>query len=191
MKTFWTIAAIVLTAALPAAAQEGKNAIDPSKQPTSTMTDQVPLMKRDAEAVKKAGPDADLPLPADKAVGEAVPSMKPGDPVSGQPQPKTAATASNDPAKQFGDSFYLSEDEGKSWISKPVYSSDGKQIGSVAGFQRGNDTKVIGMQADVGGMFGFWRTRVNVTTAQFDLKQDRVVLSLPEAQVKDLPKVAI
>jgi hypothetical protein len=180
-----------LLAAGPSLAQDGKISIDPSKQPTGTMTDQVPQMKPDPDAAKNAGSKPELPLPAAKTTGDAVPAMKPGDRLPGELAPKATAAASNDPANQFGGSFYLSEVEGKTWISKPIYSSDGKEIGSVVAFQRGGDTKVTGMHADVGGMFGFWRTRVTLTTAQFDLKKDRVVLSLPEAQVKDLPKVAL
>jgi hypothetical protein len=129
------VAAVCMATTHPAFAQEGRNAVDRSKQPTGTTTDAVPSMKRDA------APTIPSPLPADKAMGEAVPSMKPtdsgsGTASSGPVSPKAAAITANTAGSQFGGAFFLSEAEGKAWISKPVYSSDGQKIGSVVAFQR-------------------------------------------------------
>jgi hypothetical protein len=66
----------------------------------------------------------------------------------------------------------LSEQEAKTWIDKPVYSSDGKNIGEVVDFQRDAEKKIIGMHADIGGFFGFGQTRVNVKSTQFKLQID-------------------
>jgi hypothetical protein len=68
--------ALILAAAfaLPALAEDATK-IQPGVGPTSTMTDKVPQMKSDATVA----PDAAKPLPAAKAVGDAVPPMRPTD----------------------------------------------------------------------------------------------------------------
>jgi hypothetical protein len=85
----------------------------------------------------------------------------------------------------------LNTQEAMTWIKKPVYSSDGKNIGQVAAFARDADNKVIEMHADIGGFLGFGETRVKLTPAQFKLQGqgDRVVLDVTAEQAKDLPKV--
>jgi hypothetical protein len=47
------------------------------------------------------------------------------------------------------------------------------------------------MHADIGGILGFGQTRVNVTTLQFTLKGDRVLLDMTAEQAKSLPKAVI
>ena len=107
----------------------------------------------------------------------------------------TAAGASSAPATNAVtsaapiDSLLLTEQEGKTWVNKPVYSSDGSKLGQVVDFQRAADNKVISMHADVGGFLGMWQTRINLTTPQFKLQGDRVVLNLTAAEVKVLPSV--
>ena len=86
-------------------------------------------------------------------------------------------------------SMTLSEQDGLAWVSKPVYSLDGTNMGKVVDFQRGNDSGVISMHADVGGFWGFGTTRVNLMTPQFKLQGDRVVLNLTAAEVKALPAI--
>jgi len=174
-----SLATVLATAcALPARAEDAKSKIEPGTGPTSTITDQVPKMKADAGATKEATPQ---PLPSSKAVSEAVPAMKPGDAATGA---STAATSA-----QPATGLVLSEESGRTWINKPVYSSDGKMLGEVVAFQRDAANKVIGMHADIGGFLGLGQTRVNLTSPQFKLQGDRVVLDLTAAQAKDLPKV--
>jgi hypothetical protein len=83
----------------------------------------------------------------------------------------------------------LTEAQAKSWVDKPVYSSDNKQIGEVVAFKRGADNIVTEMHADIGGMLGMGETRVKLMPAQFKLQGDRVVLNLTQEQAKTLPKV--
>jgi hypothetical protein len=83
----------------------------------------------------------------------------------------------------------LTEQQVKSWIDKPVFSSDGKEIGEVAAFKRAADNTVLEMHADIGGILGIGETRVSLTPAQFKLQTDRVLLTLTEEQAKALPKV--
>ena len=132
----------------------------------------------------------DPPGPAPTTViVEQTPEMKPDAAVK-QPDIKSNPGAAAAPAQQNA-GISLTEQEGKTWIDKPVYSSDGTKIGEVVAFQRDADKKVIGMHADIGGFWGFGQTRVNLTPAQFKLQSDRVVLGLTAAQAKELPKVQI
>ena len=146
--------------AAPALAEDTNIKVDPGRGPTSTMTDRVPHMKSDASGSNADGSSSANLLPAAKAMNDAVPSMRSGDAITLTP----------------GAGLSLTMQEGESWIKKPVYSDDGKKIGAVASFQRDADNKVVGMHADIGGYFGFGRSRVNLTTSQFRLRGDRVEL---------------
>jgi hypothetical protein len=190
IRKFSLATALAAAIALPALAED-KKTIDPggSTGPTDTMTDQVPQMKRDAEAIKEAGPDSTKPLPSTKAVGEAVPSMRPGDAASGQSDSKSSPNAAEATPTQQSASTTLTTQEALLLIDKPIYSSDGKKIGEVVAFQRDSSNKVIGMHADVGGFLGLGETRVSLTPAQFKVQGDRIVLEMTAEQAKDLPKV--
>lgn len=150
--------AVVAALAIPAIAEE-KNKIDPAggTGPTSTVTEQVPQMKKDA-------------------AGQSDSKSNPGAPTAAIPAPQ-------------GGNPSLTDQEAKSWIDKPVYSSDGKKVGEVAAFQRSGDNSVTEMHADIGGFLGIGETRVRLTPAQFKLQGDRVLLDLTAAQAKDLPTV--
>jgi hypothetical protein len=172
--------------AAPVLAEDTNIKVDPGTGPTSTMIDRVPHMKSDASGSNADGSSSANLLPVAKAMNDAVPSMRPGDAMSGQLDTKSSATTLTP-----GTGLSLTMQEGESWIKKPVYSNDGKKIGAVASFQRDADNKVVGMHADIGGYFGFGRSRVNLTTSQFRLRGDRVELDLTAAEVKALPVVHI
>jgi hypothetical protein len=102
-------------------------------------------------------------------------------------QPAAPSTAdANKPAVQ---KLTLNDAQAKSWVDKPIYSSDNKEIGEVAAFKRGADNIVTEMHADIGGMMGMGETRVKLTPEQFSLQNDRVTLKLTQEQAKNLPKV--
>ncbi|CAN0462181.1 unnamed protein product [Phaeothamnion confervicola] len=119
---------------------------------------------------------------------EATPSMRPGDAPSGQAD--SNSKAGTPPAGKVA-TLSLTEQEGKTWIDKPIYTSDGLNIGEVVDFQRDAANNVVGMHADIGGILGFGQTRVNVTSLQFKLSGDRVMLDMTAEQAKSLPKAAI
>jgi len=114
----------------------------------------------------------------------ATPAVKPE-----SAKPGTAMKAPESAMKAHEAKITLTEAQAKSWIDKPVYSSDGKEIGEVVAFKRGADNTVQELHADIGGLLGLGETRVKVTPAQFKLQNDRVVLNMTEAQAKNLPKV--
>jgi hypothetical protein len=45
------------------------------------------------------------------------------------------------------------------------------------------------MHADVGGILGLGQHRINLTSAQFKVQSDRIVLELTAEQAKALPKI--
>ena len=98
--------------------------------------------------------------------------------------PAASTTTKADMAKTT-----LTDAQAKSWVDKPVYSSDNKNIGEVVSFKRGADNVVTEMHADIGGTMGIGETRVKLTPEQFTLQGDRVVLNLTQEQAKNLPKV--
>ena len=159
IRTLALTAIIVTGLALPALADDKKIIVDPPGPAPTTII---------VEKVPDAKPDA-ASKPSETKAGATTPAVA-------APVPQNASLA-------------LSEQEAKTWIDKPVYSSDGKNVGAVVDFQRDADKKVIGMHADIGGFFGFWQTRVNLKSTQFKLQTDRIILDLTAAQAKELPKV--
>ncbi len=168
IRTLSLTAVLAAALALPALAEDAKTNVEPiagaTSTPTSTMSEQVPQKKSDAEAA-----------------GESLPNASTNDTKQAAQMPASA--------EQQSTGISLTEQEALTWIDKPVFSSDGKQIGKVAAFERDPDNKVTGMHADIGGFLGFGESRVNITPTQFKLQSDRVVLSLTTAEANDLPKV--
>jgi hypothetical protein len=165
-RTLSLATALAAVIALPAMAEDAKTGTEPGAGATSTMSDQVPQMKSDAETVDAAQPNT-----------------------SANDTKQDAGIAANSAQQSTGTT--LTTQEALIWIDKPVYSSDGEQVGEVVEFQRDADNKVIGMHADIGGFLGFGETRVNLMPAQFELQGDRIVLNLTAEQARALPKVQI
>jgi uncharacterized protein YidB (DUF937 family) len=101
---------------------------------------------------------------------------------------KTAAATATE-SVQRGANLALTEQAAKTWVDRPVYSSDGQKLGEVAAFLRTADNKVTELQADIGGFLGIGEHRIRLAPAQFSLHSDRVVLDLTAAQAKELPKI--
>jgi hypothetical protein len=118
-------------------------------------------------------------------VGAGVASAQTTTPKSNTEPPAASTTTTADVAK-----VTLTEAQAQSWVDKPVYDSDNKQIGEIVAFKRGADNVVTELHADIGGMMGMGETRVKLTPAQFKLQGARVILNLTQDQAKNLPKVA-
>jgi hypothetical protein len=84
----------------------------------------------------------------------------------------------------------ITEQEAKAWVGKPVYSSDGKNIGEVRAILRSADNKITELRADIGGFLGIGEHEIALPAAQFMLQSDRIVLDLTASAAKALPKVA-
>ncbi|MEQ1711657.1 MAG: PRC-barrel domain-containing protein [Hyphomicrobium sp.] len=85
----------------------------------------------------------------------------------------------------------LTDEQAKAWINKVVYSSDDKNLGEVAAFQRDTAGNVTEMHADIGGFLGLGETRVRLMPSEFKLVTDRVVLNVTAEQAKNLPKIVM
>jgi len=142
-----------------------------------------------APAAAQTTPPATTPPAAtqDKSTTPSVttPSTSTQDKASEPSKQSGAQPASQDQAA----AVMLTEDQAKEWVDKPVFTSDGKEIGEVAEFMRGTDNKVTALHADIGGFLGMGETRVKLSPSEFKLQGDRVVLNVNEAQAKALPKV--
>ena len=117
------------------------------------------------------------------AMAQEEPANPPMPQAERQAAPPAAAT------EQAARDIVLTEEQVKTWVGKPLYSNDGKNLGEVVAFARGGDNIVTEMHADIGGFLGLGETRVKLTPAQFELKGDRVIIDMNSAQAKDLPKV--
>jgi hypothetical protein len=127
--------------------------------PTATMDKATPTMKA-PEGQPQAAPT--------NRVGEAVPPMKSTDPKAEDTGTKTAFV----PDQQ--------------WVGRYVYSSDDKDLGKIAAVkQNGSSSELF---FDMGGLLGIGATRKSITADQIqDVKNDRIVLKLSEAEAKKLP----
>lgn len=93
-------------------------------------------------------------------------------------------------AAHSGENLVLSDEQAKNWVNKSVYSSDNKNLGTVAAFDRDPAGKVKEMHADIGGFLGIGETRVRLMPNQFQVDGDRIIVSMTSDQAKSLPKIA-
>lgn len=130
--------------------------------PTATMDKATPDMKA-PEGQQQAAPA--------NRVGEAVPPMKSTDPQSVDTGAKPATFVAD-----------------QTLVGRYLYSSDGKDLGKIAAVnQNGSSSEIL---FDAGGFLGIGATRKSIPSDQIqDVKNDRVVLRLSEAEAKKLPAV--
>jgi hypothetical protein len=155
-----TIAA--LAAGSAAYAQDPAPKADPNAAlpPTSRINQATPTMK---------APDGQSQTAPTGRVGEAVPAMKPADPQSADTGAKPAT--------------FVADEQ---WVGRYVYSSDGKDLGKIASIRKSGTSSEIYFA--MGGFLGLGATRKSVTSDQIqDVKNDRVVLRLSEADAQKLP----
>lgn len=70
----------------------------------------------------------------------------------------------------------------QAWIGRAVYSSDGKHLGEVGAIA---DDQIY---ADIGGFLGIGESRVLLSTREIGaVTNDRIVLTMTEAEAKSLP----
>lgn len=99
------------------------------------------------------------------------------------------ATTTPAPAAETMPIMILTQQEAEAWIGKSVYSRDGKDLGEVAAFTRGDDNSVMEMHADIGGFLGFGKHRISLTPEQFDLNDDRATLVMSRVEANKLPAI--
>jgi hypothetical protein len=146
-----------------AAAYAAEPAAKPAAEhpPTNRMEQATPTMKAPAGQPEHA--------PTNR-VDQAVPPMKSTDAPTADIGSKTAGA------------FVPNEQ----WIGRPVYSSDGKDLGKVTSLNKEGDKS--GFYADIGGFLGFGSTRTMIRSDQIkEVQNDRIVLNMTEAEADKLP----
>lgn len=103
------------------------------------------------------------------------------------PAPRAEAPA----ASPNPDQPKMTDAEAKSWVNKPIYSSDDKKLGEVAAVALSTSGQISELHADIGGFLGIGETRVRVKSPDFKLLQDRVVLNVTADQAETLPKLEV
>ena len=106
------------------------------------------------------------------------------------PTTTTPAAAPRSTEAEAMPGMMLTQQEAEDWIGKSVYSRDGKDLGDVAGFKRGDDNSVMEMHADIGGFLGFGKHRISLTPEQFVLNDDRATLAMSSVEADKLPAIA-
>ena len=71
------------------------------------------------------------------------------------------------------------------WIGRSVESSDGQSLGQVSGLNEDDQNEFY---VDLSGFLAFGETRVRVSSDEVhEVKDDRIVLRLTEAEARNLP----
>jgi hypothetical protein len=71
------------------------------------------------------------------------------------------------------------------WIGRSVESSDGKDLGQVSGLNEDDQNEFY---VDLGGFLALGETRVRISSDEVhQIKDDRIVLRLTEAEARNLP----
>ncbi len=92
-------------------------------------------------------------------------------------------------AAEKGVNQALNAQDAKAWAGKPVYSSDGKELGKVTRLESGPNNKAAQLWADIGAATGGPHP-VILPATRFSLEQDRVVLDMTASQASKLPKMS-
>ncbi len=158
---------LLLGAILAIAAGSTVYAQDPAPKPDPNAA-HPPTNRMDEATPTTKSPGGEAEHAPTNRVDQAVPPMKPGDPQGAAAGTTTGAATPND-----------------QWIGRSVYSSDDKNLGEVAKLS-GSD-----IYADIGGLLGLGETRALIKADQIqDVREDRIVLKLSEAEAKNLPAAA-
>ncbi|CAN1724090.1 DUF937 domain-containing protein [Hyphomicrobium sp. 1Nfss2.1] len=75
------------------------------------------------------------------------------------------------------------------WIGRPIFSRNNEKVGEIAQIKRGADDKITDIYFDGGTFLGVGDRRYHITANEIqETRPDGVVLTLDEAQVKQLPE---
>jgi hypothetical protein len=92
-------------------------------------------------------------------------------------------------AGEKGTNQALTSQDAKGWVGKPVFSSDGKEIGKVTFLTSSPDNKATELRADIGTSLGLGAHPIILPATRFSLEEGRVVLDLTAEQASKLPKM--
>jgi sporulation protein YlmC with PRC-barrel domain len=159
---------VLIATTLAVAASYAAYAQDPAPKPDANAAHPPEATMDQATPTMKAPEGQPQAAPANR-VGEAVPPMKSTDPQSADTGTKAGTFIANE-----------------TWVGRSVYSSDGKELGKVASLKK--DGNQGDLYVDLGGFLGLGATRTLIKSDQIqEVKDDRIVLRLTEAEAKNLP----
>lgn len=92
-------------------------------------------------------------------------------------------------AAEKGPNQALTAQDAKGWTGKPVFSSDGKELGKVTRIESTPDNKVAQLWADIGAGTGSGQHPVILPPTRFSLESGKVVLDMTASQASKLPKM--
>jgi hypothetical protein len=170
----------VLIAGILAIAASGAAWAEESSARPESGAEHPPTNRMDQATPTMEAPGAQQEHAPTNRVDQALPPMKPSDPQSKAETAPDSSGSATAPATTGPATAAANED----WIGRPVYSSDEKQLGEVVALTKGGD----GFDADIGGFLGLGESRVHISSDQIqEVKDDRIVLRLTEAEAKNLP----
>lgn len=91
-------------------------------------------------------------------------------------------------AAEKGVNQTLNAQDARGWAGKPVFSSDGKELGKVTRLESGPDNKAAQLWADIGAASG-GQHPVILPSTRFSLEQNKIVLDMTASQASKLPKM--
>lgn len=103
----------------------------------------------------------------------------------------TLPTTQSEAPMQTGNArdFIVTAAEEKSWIGRPVFSSDNRKVGEIVEIKRGPDNKVTDVIFDAGTILGMGATHYQVTSDQIqEVRPDGLVVTLKESQIEAAPQ---
>ncbi len=140
---------------------------------------------QEAPQPPSASPPAVSAEPSAPSESMTPPAASEAAPVTPAPSDSTAAA----PTDALPSKVTLTDDQAKEWVGKTVYTSDEKNIGEVALLARDASGGVTELQADIGGFLGLGETRVAIPADRFEIGDEKIILKMTEAEVKNLPPV--
>jgi sporulation protein YlmC with PRC-barrel domain len=102
--------------------------------------------------------------------------------------PPAATEAPSQPNPDIATSPDSKSADSEALTGLPIYSSDGKKIGSVTAFRLDANGRVQALQAEIGGFLGFGSKKVEIGSASFQRQGDRVALSMTAEEASKLPE---
>lgn len=114
---------------------------------------------------------------------------------TGMNQASGSSPAANQSASQAqgmdqpGDQITLSQDEAAEWQLRPVVNQDGEQVGRVSAITLNQQGNIEELEVDMAQTMGLGGETVTVGSDQFSANKERIRLDMPNADIKDLPRV--
>ena len=75
-------------------------------------------------------------------------------------------------------------------VGKTLYDRNNKKVGQIESAQEGSTGNILSAELDVGGFLGLGTRRVAIPANQIQLEGDRLITSMTDDQIRNLPEAA-